>query len=335
MVKRPFLSGHCGPSNPAHIHAQCRGEYDGHVCTCVGCHAKPEPVDLTPGSPAWSRIITASKVAAILGVSPWQSPRSLWHEMRGDVERPPSNAAQSRGHYLEPAILAWWRDQHGVADDRQWTAQPTYRLGDWAAATPDAVTLGIPGLAECLVEAKSAADMDEWGEPGTDQIPAYYLAQVHWQLHVSKAVRCYVPVIGPYLRFSEYVVDRDDEIGALLEARCREFYDSLAGDEPPPLDNSTATLEVLRRLHPDITKGETVQLNPDDAREWLTASAAAKAAETRLTGAKSRVLDALAGAQYGEANGVRVARRQASGKGIALYATATADQIPDTQEPAA
>ena len=41
--------------------------------------------DYTPGSPAWTRRITATKVAAILGVSPWDSPRSMWAKMRGEM----------------------------------------------------------------------------------------------------------------------------------------------------------------------------------------------------------------------------------------------------------
>jgi predicted phage-related endonuclease len=84
-----------------------------------------------------------------------------------------------------------------------------------------------------LVEAKSAADMSEWGDEGTDVIPAYYLVQVQWQMHVSGIHRCYVPVIGPRLKFAEYVVDYDAESGPLLERRMREFYDSLTSDTPP------------------------------------------------------------------------------------------------------
>lgn len=41
---RPFLSGHCNPSNPARIHGQCRGGYEGLACSC-SCHVpEPDPV---------------------------------------------------------------------------------------------------------------------------------------------------------------------------------------------------------------------------------------------------------------------------------------------------
>src|SRR5690606_6484943 len=175
---------------------------------CAVC-ARPKggramTLDLTPGSPEWARRITASKVAAILGLSPWEAPRSLWHRMRGDLPREGSTDVQRRGHYLEPAILAWWRDQHDVLPKSEvpvdgewvkaWEEQPTYTLGDWAAATPDARAWvdGTDAFSAVLVEAKSTAQ--EW-----DELPAYYLTQVIWQMHVSGIHRCHVPVIGPRL----------------------------------------------------------------------------------------------------------------------------------------
>ena len=69
---------------------------------------------LDPGSPGWLRLMTASKVAAILGVSQWDSPRSMWHRMRNELPAEPQSTVQSRGHYLEPAVLAWWADQRDV-----------------------------------------------------------------------------------------------------------------------------------------------------------------------------------------------------------------------------
>jgi hypothetical protein len=56
---RPWLSGHCNPSNPAHIHLQCRGSAAGLtatlVCACA-CHlARAAEPTLTP-VPASERI---------------------------------------------------------------------------------------------------------------------------------------------------------------------------------------------------------------------------------------------------------------------------------------
>lgn len=288
--------------------------------------------NLTPGSPEWARRITASKVAAILGLSPFASPRSVWHLMHGDLPAAETSAVQARGHYLEPAILAWFRDQHGLTDDRQWVNQPTYALGDWAAATPDAMTLGIPGRAEVLVEAKSAARDDGWGTPGTDEIPAYYLAQVVWQMHVSGIHRCYVPMIGPRLAFAEYVVDYEPfaETAREIEARCREFYDSLATDTPPPLDDTVATYDAVRKVHPDIDRGAEVELSREVAAEVAHAVADLKAAEARARLAKATVIDLMGNAQHALHAGTKVARRQPRGDDVSFVVVGRPSDFVDT-----
>ena len=66
--------------------------------------------DLQPGSPDWQTRMTASKVAAVLGLSPWESRFSLWHRMSGlisnlqlirrvSVQDRPRNAGRSPHSY--------------------------------------------------------------------------------------------------------------------------------------------------------------------------------------------------------------------------------------------
>lgn len=301
--------------------------------------AEARTLDLTPGSADWRKRITASKVAAILGLSPWESPRSLWHLMRGDVSPGVETDTHRRGHYLEPAILAWWRDRHPEFEALK--QQPAFKLGDWAAATPDmsaylidpAPASGqyVDGLErQVLVEAKSTA-MDWDGE-----LPAYYLTQVIWQMHVSGIHRCYVPVIGPRLTFTEYVVDYADyaEDAVLIERRAREFYDSLAADTPPPLDDTVATYEAVRKVHPDIDKGEAVELSVDQARELVRWVHDAKNAEVGARLNKTRVLDLMGRAQYATHNGARIARRQPGKHGVTFVVTGKPEDLNDQKESA-
>ncbi|WP_182377862.1 YqaJ viral recombinase family protein [Nocardioides sp. WS12] len=285
--------------------------------------------DLTPGSPEWMRVVTASKVAAILGLSPWQSPRALWHQMHGDLPNTAETDTTRRGHYLEPAILAWWRDQHpeflGVLD-----LSPSYTLGDWAAATPDARAVEPEHGHDVLVEAKSTAQ--DW-----DELPAYYLTQVIWQMHVSGIHRCHVPVIGPRLVFTEFIVDYDDyaDDALVIEQRAREFYDSLAADVPPPLDDTVATYDAVRKIHPDIEPKAEVELDATTARqlvEWHDELESTKKSD-RL--AKSTVIDAMGRAQYATHNGVRIARRQPGKYGVTFVVVAKPADLPDRKETAA
>lgn len=302
-------------------------------------------VDLAVGSPEWTRRITASKVAAVLGLSPWQSPYSLWRLMRGEIPADPGNAYTSRGTLLEPAVLQWWTEEKAPAVVGDWTAwtcdpQSTYTLGEWAAATPDMAICPLapeePGKVgrkilppRVLVEAKTTAQ--EWG----GDLPAYYLVQVLWQLHVSGADVCHVAVLGPRLVFEEYVIRADDyrEDMALIEGRARAFYDSLADDVPPPLDDTVATYDAVRRLHPEIERGESVEVPADVARALVEWTAVEKDSKTRARLARSQVLEAAGRAQYVTAAGVRVARRQPRGDDVSLVVVAKPDDLAHLTDP--
>src|ERR1044072_1075722 len=218
-------------------------------------------VDLAPGSQAWASRVSPSKLAAIRGVSPWESPRSLWHKMRGDVPWGETNVDQERGHLLEAGVLEWWRRRHPAHTD--WADQPSFTPAEWLVATPDAIC--TDSAERVLVEAKTSADYDAFGEPGTDEIPTYYLTQVYFAAHLAvlagePITRIYVPLLGPRLRFEEYVVEYDPEIGQQLMATAERWRDMLLTDEAPDLDDTVATFDVMRKLHPEIERGTEVKV---------------------------------------------------------------------------
>ena len=279
-----------------------------------------------PGSPEWQRLMTASKVAAVLGLSPWQSPRSLWHQMRGELPRDEGNNATRRGQYLESGVLAWFADRHDA--DLEWAKweEQAYRVhpeNPWAAATLDALGEDEHGNV-AAVEIKTAASSDDWGQPGTDEIPAYYAAQVMWQMWVAGADIAYVAVLfgRPRLDFAEYVVQRDDALIAAIVDKCRTFYDSLTSDVPPPLDDTVATYDAVRRLHPDIDRDTSVELTEDEARAFTLSKSQLDLWDAQHRAAKSVVLDRMGRAQKATHAGQVVARRQPNKYGVSLVAVA-------------
>lgn len=278
-----------------------------------------------PGSPEWTRLVSASKVAAILGVSPWESPYSLWMTMTGRAPREVRNSdAMQRGNFLENGVIDWWESRHPEMEPagRQYAA----RMGDWAIATLDALYHGHEDMT--ALEVKTTSNTDEWGQPDTDQIPAHYYAQGLWQMACYPPVqRVVFAVLGPFLNLAEYVIERDDAVIDDLIRRCRAFYDSLSDDVPPPLDDHPATVATLRREHPDIAKGERAAVSRADAYAWLDAKHQLKAAETAERGARARILNAARDAQYVTADGIRIARRQPGKYGVNLIATATPDDL--------
>lgn len=293
-----------------------------------------EGVRLEPGSAPWLQLMTASKVAAVLGLAPetyGESPRSLWHLMRGETQPEQQTANQERGHYLEPAVLAWFFDHHPDLVRQPFRGTVVHDNG-WAAATPDAEALDWDGDL-VVVQAKTSADDAEWGTPGTAEVPTHYAAQCMWEMHVTGARRTYLPVLTTRLDFREYVMDYDTTVAAAIETRCRAFIDSLAGDRPPPLDAHPATYTSLRKLNPLIDEGARVDLDDDTAADFVAAVNAKRAAKSQLTFAKSRIANAMGLAQLAYCRGQLVARRQnTSGSTPAVYA---AKPLPDIEKSAA
>lgn len=288
----------------------------------------------TPGSPEWAAVVTASKVAAILGLSPHDSRRSIWHVLRGEVPADDGTnaAAKSRGHYLEGGVLDWWCDQHPelIHGERQrYFTRPEL---PWAAATPDLISRDDAGSLT-VTDAKTARDDDEWGAPGTDEMPARHAAQLTWQMQLSGARRGYIALLTTRLDLREYVLDYDATTAAAMERIAHQFWESTQDDAAAPLvDDSVATLTTLRRLHPDIDRDLTVDLDEDVAHEYVEAITAEKAAEARARKAKSTLLEAMGRARLAKHGALTIARRQPNAHGISLVAVAKT--LPERTEAA-
>lgn len=282
---------------------------------------------LEPGSDEWLRHMSASKIAAVLGLSPYESRFSLWHRMAGQVPAEPDSDLLRRGHYLEPAIAAWFADQHPEfvvnpagtfvsPHDDDFTATPDRLLHRPLMRVDGAEFYVREPLA--LLECKSAADTDEWGEPGTDQVPVGYRAQVMWQMDCAGIDVCHIAVLTAYLEFVEYVVHYDADEAAFLRAEGRAFLDSLpTGPKPtrPDLDAHTATYQAVRQLHPDIEDVD-VELDPALAKDFCTSKTAADQAARDFQHAKTRVADALGSGRRARLGKQTIATRQAKGAGV-------------------
>jgi putative phage-type endonuclease len=245
-----------------------------------------------PGSPEWLAVrasgLGGSEIAAVLGLSPWQSRFSLWHRKKGLLSPEPDNEGMSRGRRLEPVIAEWFADQHPEYQVRR-TGTWANRARPWQLATPDRLLTTLSKRA--ALEIKTAADAAEWGEPGSDEIPVYYRAQVIWQLDTLGLHLAHVAVLTG-LDFREYVVEWNRDEAELLRAAGREFLDAVERDERPDIDEHGATYRAVRELHPDIDDVE-IEIEPALAERYRRAVADHKAAEQAKQQATAELLDAL------------------------------------------
>lgn len=248
------------------------------------------------------RGITASEIAVILGISPFDSPFNLFWRKRGDLPEGYDNTAMSLGRHLEPWIADQWAADHpefhiGPTGLWQSEARP------WQMATPDRFlwdkAAGEHDWREhdSLLEIKSSGTYDGWGEDGTDHIPPYYRAQVLWQLDTlglqTAHVTCFF--LGTRTR-RDYMVARDDTDLELMRKAALEFLQRLEQGEPPDIDHHTATLHALKALHPDLDDDEVTVPN-DVAEDYRRARQALKSAQEQADLAENRLRSAMGSAQ--------------------------------------
>jgi putative phage-type endonuclease len=248
--------------------------------------------------------ISASEIAAALGISPWDSPFSLYWRKRlgGDVEESPQ---MEWGTRLEDAIAAKFADAH---PEMQILPGGLYRHPrfDWMLATPDRLIVTADG-AEVL-ECKTAGSDDEWGEEDTDGVPDYYRAQVMQQLDVMGLQRARIALLIRGSMYREYVVDFDAEDAALGLKAGEDMMRRLAFDDVPNIDGSTATTAMLKRLHPSLVDG-VVSIPADLAARYRAAKDRERQAKADAAEAGNQILDVLGAFKTAVFGGDRIAYR--------------------------
>lgn len=275
---------------------------------------------IVPGSSAWLRTISPSKVAAILGKSRWESPYRLWHRMHGDLPPEPPRDEFTAGHAMEPALAYIWKQEN-----------PGWRLSPGEVQIEgDQDRLGFTGLATIdrratrgkykrIVEFKTARSLEEWGDEFTDEAPLDYYLQVQAQQLITGWTEhpAHLVVMGPFFNWHTYVIEHDPQIALRILSECQAWERSLRASTPPALDDTVPTYKAVRELHPDID-GTEVQVDRKIAAEYLATADALKFAETAARGAKTRLLDAMGNAAQANTGDIKVATRYPHGKTVAM-----------------
>lgn len=279
--------------------------------------------------------ITASEIAVVMGLSPYSSPFALYHSKRGALVQE-DNDTMRIGRYMEPLVCEMFAERypglhvHGNGrglyrhPERSWQMATPDRLlteAGWDAcrcgADDEVVCTCIVGTPEPLavLEAKTAASYDGWGDDGTDEIPVHYRCQLLWQMDVMGVDAGYAACLFLHSRkFRVYELALDDDAEADLKLMREEaglFLDRhLRAGVEPDVDWRPATGEMLRRLHPDV-EDRDVTIAAGLAGRYKAACAGAKEAGQRKDQAENEIRQAIgSGRRALDPDGRPVATRQ-------------------------
>lgn len=248
--------------------------------------------------------ISASEIAAVMGLSPWMSPFDLWWLKRTGDDSNGETSGMRRGLRLESLVLDDFRDAHP-----EFCVMPAGLILNnerpWQACTPDGLVYEEPyAYADPdedkepvgVIEAKTDGDASAWGEEGTDEIPVKYRCQVLWQMDALGLNVAYVPMwLGTNYR--EYVVEFHEADVMLMRAEAEKFLTSVREDRQPDIDGHVATGRRLKRLHPELVDDE-ISVPLTVVRQYQAARRLKKAAEERMRLAENRVRAALGPASH-------------------------------------
>ena len=228
--------------------------------------------------------IGGSDVAAILGISKWNSAISLWLDKTNQTNEPvEENEAMQWGTIMEPIIRNHFAEVTGktVVEVKAMLQHPEYpfMLADVDGLTED--DEGNPAILE--IKTASEYKRSEW----ENDIPSYYQTQVQHYLCVTGVQKAYVAVLIGGNSFKVYEVDADAEIQSMLIAVEKDFWNRVQNMIRPEMDGSDAAKNLLDSLYHGGISEEIVM--PDEAIEYVDAYIEACAEEDN---AKAKKLDA-------------------------------------------
>jgi len=293
-----------------------------------------------PGSPDWHAArahgIGGSEIAAVLGLSPWESRFSLYHRKAGAIGPVDETPEMEWGKRLEDAVASKFLDEHrGRLGSAEWGSGATFRHPDrpWQIANPDRVLVNGQTAPElcAVLEVKTSPMGDGWGEAGTDQVPPHVRCQVLWYLDTLGLDVGHIAVLIGGHDYREYRIWRDPAECVELRDAAEQFMADLAARRRPDIDAHGATYQTIRALHPGIDPDEIVLPN-DIARSFIAAKAFEKAAKGAAQEATSRVADAMGNAKKATWDGLTIARRQARGDGTPYVVAARNLPTPTADE---
>jgi len=174
--------------------------------------------------------IGGSDVAAICGLSKWKTPLEVYMDKLGLADPIEDNPSMLWGRLLEPIVRQRYADETGreVLVPDEIIVHPKYKhmLANLDGATTD----------KRVLEVKTARDAREWGEPGTDEIPQYYLLQVqHYMIVTGYEIADVAALIGGS-DFRIYEIPADKELQSMIIEAEAEFWDKVQNKiEPDPI----------------------------------------------------------------------------------------------------
>ena len=250
------------------------------------------------------RGIGSSDAAAIMGLSRWGSPLSVFVDKLGLQElRDEDPEFMKWGHILEDPVAKEYaaRTERTLFNPGAFTIFAHDQL-TFQQVTPDRMILNekerdeAPG--SLSIKTGGFFKAKEW----EDEPPLEYQIQLQHELQVlGWSWGSFAILIGGQ-KLIHLDVERDDEFIKKLTVAEVNFWDKVLNEDPPPADDKESSAKALALLYPK-SSGESVALpaNPffELADDLEVTQATIRLAEARKRGMENRVKRFMGDAEFG------------------------------------
>lgn len=199
--------------------------------------------------------IGGSDAAALVGMSKYATPYSVWADKTGRMPDQEDNEAMRLGRDLEDYVARRWSEVTGkkVRKENAMLYNPLY---PFAHADVDRVVIGERAVLEC----KTTSTLDVKQFKGVDFPDKYYVQCVHY-LAVTGYDRCYLAVLVFGKGFYTFTLERDQiEIDALMGAEKVFMETYVLKDVAPPVDGTKATSDAVKTIWAESKNDDSVDL---------------------------------------------------------------------------
>jgi putative phage-type endonuclease len=202
------------------------------------------------------KYIGASECPAVLGLSRWATPLSIWAQKTGnvDIEEKESEAIEL-GNELEDYVARRFAKKTGKSVHRV-NKTLFHKKYPFIAANLDRKVDDESAVLEC--KTCSAFKSKEWeGE----EIPQEYILQCHHQLAVTGYEKAYIAVLIGNQDFKWKEIPRDEKIIKDILAREIDFWNKFVKTNTMPNIIKSSDDDTLDKLFPNAKAGAEVVLD--------------------------------------------------------------------------
>lgn len=196
--------------------------------------------------------VGASDISALIGLSRYASPTSLYYEKLGLLEPDEETQRQRIGKRMEALLAAEFHDETGlyVVGEQTWVTHPEHTF---ARCTLDGLVSESPTNADLdsVIATWEAKSDGRFGWP--DGIPHNIRAQCVFQMGVTSVRHCFLTVMFAGFNIKHYEIPFDDEARSdwlfMLDAARTFWTQHVLTGTPPPVDDHDATVAALTEIY--------------------------------------------------------------------------------------